>query len=267
MVDKHKYLYKYRYFDKKGYHLDILLKHQLYFASPPELNDPFDCKIPIRYDLLDLDELIRNRVHHIKRNNPKLDQYEVEKKAQNEAKEMAKTMTDKYPLALERQQQFADANFGICSFSKKENHNALWSLYSKDHKGFLIVFDKEVLENFFYEQSNQYTEEPMIIGEEIEYLQDMPIVKPIQNSKSEYQNSKKLLLTKSKDFEFEDEYRFISFKLGKKLVDIPKKAIVKVIAGIRTDMNNSIKLNRICLLNGISFYQAKRDLHSFKTDY
>ncbi len=55
-----KILYKFRYFDEKGYHLRILTDNEIFFASPKLFNDPFDCRIPVRYDLGNRDQKIRH---------------------------------------------------------------------------------------------------------------------------------------------------------------------------------------------------------------
>ncbi len=38
-------------------HRRLLTHREIYFASPKEFNDPFDCRIPPRYDLEDIDTL------------------------------------------------------------------------------------------------------------------------------------------------------------------------------------------------------------------
>jgi hypothetical protein len=49
-----KILYKYR--TTSELHMDILLKRQIFFSKAEYFNDPFDCFIPIRFDLLSEDE-------------------------------------------------------------------------------------------------------------------------------------------------------------------------------------------------------------------
>src|ERR1700722_3532081 len=49
-------VYKYRK-TNDPYHKNILTERQVWFAAPSTFEDPFDCKIPIRYDLLDRKQL------------------------------------------------------------------------------------------------------------------------------------------------------------------------------------------------------------------
>ena len=49
-------LYKYRRWDDL-YHKRILENNELYLSSPKHFNDPFDCRIPEDYYLLNNDDL------------------------------------------------------------------------------------------------------------------------------------------------------------------------------------------------------------------
>ena len=57
-------IYKYRNWKGKN-HKDILLKNNLFMASPEYFNDPFDCRIPINYRLLNTPEKMRNLQFHL----------------------------------------------------------------------------------------------------------------------------------------------------------------------------------------------------------
>ena len=56
-------LYKYR--DFRDNHLSILKTKQVYFAKVASFNDPFDCGIPVRYDLLSEQEFDRLQIQHL----------------------------------------------------------------------------------------------------------------------------------------------------------------------------------------------------------
>src|SRR5882757_8788831 len=57
-----KIVYKYRNWVDE-YHRDVLLKNQLFLASPKDFNDPFDCRIPINYHLLNTPEKIKQYIN------------------------------------------------------------------------------------------------------------------------------------------------------------------------------------------------------------
>jgi hypothetical protein len=47
-IDIPRYFYKFRSFNDD--HLKLLQQNELYFPSPNKFDDPYDCRIPIRYD-------------------------------------------------------------------------------------------------------------------------------------------------------------------------------------------------------------------------
>jgi len=54
-----KYLYKFRSFRHEN-HKRMLTDNEVFFPSPDKLNDPFDCRVPIRYDNFTKNEFIRH---------------------------------------------------------------------------------------------------------------------------------------------------------------------------------------------------------------
>ncbi|HDL01400.1 MAG TPA: hypothetical protein ENH23_04125 [candidate division Zixibacteria bacterium] len=63
-----KTLYKYRTWKnedgKHDYNKDVIIKDEIYFASPIHFNDPFDCKIHMKSEL-ESNEYIRNVITNI----------------------------------------------------------------------------------------------------------------------------------------------------------------------------------------------------------
>ena len=54
-------IYKYRNWTDK-HNKNVFLKNQLFLSSPKTFNDPFDCRIPENFYLLDTQEKIENYV-------------------------------------------------------------------------------------------------------------------------------------------------------------------------------------------------------------
>lgn len=110
-------LYKYRGYT--AYALEMLINRELYFASPEQLNDPYDCRINIRDSLraaIDLAEKEQN------------------KKIQDRLTQFRKIdhVYEKMDLDL--------ASVGVFSLSKIPIHVLLWSHYAANHTGFCIGF-------------------------------------------------------------------------------------------------------------------------------
>jgi len=74
-------LYKFRNWSNE-IHKRWLTDQQIYFASPAQFNDPFDCAINYRYDLLSPEEKFNKYLKMISRDNPMLSADEVKKLAE-----------------------------------------------------------------------------------------------------------------------------------------------------------------------------------------
>ena len=106
--------YKYRPINK--YLLDSLVNSELYFGSRTQLNDPFDCNIDISLILANL----------IKAND-------------NEYTDLFRSFLDNRKIMTNFQKHIND--FGIASFSYKQDETLMWSHYADDHKGVCIQYD------------------------------------------------------------------------------------------------------------------------------
>ena len=93
-------------------------------------------------------------------------------------------------------------NIGVLSLSAIKGHLAMWAHYADNHKGIVIEFDKQ---HSFFQKMILPPESSTVIHhlKEVNYINNI-------NRKSinsiEYSNEE-TFLTKSKDWEYEDEYR------------------------------------------------------------
>jgi len=91
-MSKPKYLYKYL-----GTRIDrikcIFIERQLYFSSPVEFNDPFDCATTIKFP--DINKYTDNDISCFKRFFSFLADYEGKNRTLNEAKNVADSAIDK----------------------------------------------------------------------------------------------------------------------------------------------------------------------------
>jgi hypothetical protein len=143
-------IYKYRHWSDVN-HKRLLLKNEIYFASPIQFNDPFDCFIPLNFALLDTQE--------------KLDQFiEQRRKLHTDTYKNDKTALEKdllnyrHRLLFDRENLQNEYNsklfekvskvFGVCSFSEEWNNILLWSHYGDCHKGFCVGFWQKKLQSF-----------------------------------------------------------------------------------------------------------------------
>lgn len=269
-MEERELLYKYRYFDKDGYHLRIISDLELYFASPEELNDPFDCKITVRYDLSDRRSHIKSAERHISKKDPSIHPNKLKKEAEKLVKEFLKNKERNQLRFEERHSSTVDKKVGVCSLSRNRNHSSMWSLYSNLHKGFLIVFDKKILEEHFIKilmSNHEKKGFPLTFGIDVEYQESTPKITLDLLDSEDRMNFLKLFSTKSEDWRYENEFRFFCYNKSSQIFKIPKESIVRVIAGIQISPKDFQKLENICKQAGVNLNRAEKDPKFFKPVY
>ncbi len=264
-----KTLYKYRYFDEKGFHLDIVKSLQLWFASPDNLNDPFDCKIRERYDLQNDKEWKDTLFEYLKALNPHLHPNKLDKEFKTFYKPKEQIDFDEFIRGIN---SIVNDKIGICSFSETENNNALWSLYSDRHTGFVIEFNfmnlkKDFRNYMFNAHAAGKKHEIAIYDTEVKYYQDAPVVIPKNNNRNFADYYSKIFSLKSIDWEYEKEYRFFSIFNTNSHIPIRKESISRVIAGINISNDNFELLESACNKNEITIQKARFDPFSLKAVY
>lgn len=132
-------LYKYRRWDNT-YHRRIIKEREVYFARPDSFDDPLDCHIPLRYDLLTDDDIMKSYRKDIREQNPGWDDEKVEEKTIiwfNKG-----LLRDKKRLnELEKRfwQEFND-RFGVFSLTPIPDSKEMWVKYAYNYTGFCVGF-------------------------------------------------------------------------------------------------------------------------------
>ena len=150
------HLYHYSSCDNLKWLEPILLRNELYFPSPSELNDPSEGK-PKPSDA-SMPSIVEFLCEQYVENNPNLTPIECEninnqiiKEAYNAGKEkVLMMMSDCLNQYLERHHR-------IYSLSKRWDNMNMWAKYSKDHTGYCLEYKNEGLFNSAYEVN--YTDE------------------------------------------------------------------------------------------------------------
>ena len=223
-------LYKYRDWDSK-YHRQLLEKQIAYFASPGSFNDPFDCKIPVRYDInseQQLEDIYYRVIKAVHKN-------ESDKKIMD----FSKRWVHDGPISPDSfkkndQEYFNDLNrrMGVFSVSERNNDILMWGHYSNSHKGFCVGFDsKELLK----------TEGVDFIGK-VEYCPEFPVIIP--NGSLEFQFEKQIF-SKWDKWDYEREFRLTKNHIENRKIKIPKAAFKEIIIGVQMPAKERLKLIRL----------------------
>lgn len=222
-------VYKYRSGSKRD--IKTLINNQFYSASIESLNDIQETKVKIdnnEFEIFDL--MIKNTTPNSKNTFRKiLEDYLQETK-----------------------------KFGIYSLSKKYDNELLWAYYSNSHKGFCIEYDFKILE--------QYQLKAEFICD-VEYEKDIPIINTKDILENENKNqilNTKLLATKSKNWEHEEEVRIITGVTGN--FSFYSRAVKAIYFGCRTGKKTIKLLMRLLKGRNIKYFQMQHIENLYKLE-
>lgn len=121
--------------------LKSLIKNELWFGKPINLNDPFECDFKLTFcGELTNDEFLKN--YYL--NTLDIHDALIERIARN--KTNINFLLDDIRTSILKN---TIENVGICSFSKTYSDVKMWAHYADSHKGICMVFDKNILLNSF----------------------------------------------------------------------------------------------------------------------
>ena len=227
-------LYKYRSWNQEE-HRQILKSNMIFFASPADFNDPFDCKIPWEYEHAPKGKMNKFLKQYRRDQNPDMPSHEINRRVarfliQNKHKD---------PEILDRVRKLQIDRIasvvGVFSLTASPDNLVMWSHYGDAHKGFCVGFDTE---KFLTLSKVEY---PFGVLKtyltRVTYVDEYPYVDPFDADKR-----RKVLTTltfKSSHWSYENEYRFIVFEQTNTLVPLPDDFIVEVRLGCRMGEDGS----------------------------
>ncbi len=235
-------------------HKSILENNKVYFSSPKDLNDPFDCRVPITFELLDTDK--KKKLYALKvleRHKPRLI-----KEGKNLDMELAiiesVIFSDFEKYKNDHNEHFSDAHdihIGILSLSKKWDVNLLWSHYSNSHQGFCVGFSPINIMNSGLNMS----------GDDITYFKKdkFPTIDPFQDDMT---TAYERLFLKSDDWKYEDEYRLTKVFFpnvptnADRVITLPDNCITEVVLGHKISPENESEIIDLARKKNIKVYKT-----------
>jgi hypothetical protein len=237
-----KKIYKYESFSAQA--LINLKAGELYFSLPSQFNDPFDCTLPISYDL-GFDDVGKLRF-----------MFPSDLDIPDMRKEQLDGMSDAdfYEMIisiLNRNISSTLEGKGISCFSSCRDNMLMWSHYGQKHTGFCLEFDTKFA--------------PFNKAKEVNYVREFPklnVEDLLTNLK--FDSIISLLHTKSLDWEYEKEWRCIHVE-SPKIYGYEQKSLTGVYFGSEMDL---CAIEIICLvLQGqnpaVKFWRGEKCSDSF----
>lgn len=231
-------LYKYRAWNDPN-HKKVITKKQLFFTPPSWFEDPNDCRLVVRYDLLTNKEKIKWIEYKLRKEEPNKTRQYYRSKARDLYK--LSPLSDQKEISKLQKKNFDefDVRTGILSLTENPYNEAMWEKYSDNGRGYCVGFNSIVLF------------ELLGGGGKVKYVPTLPRVFPEPIHTREEQIFYQIFYKEDK-WAFEDEYRTHTFKYEpltheNRIIEVPKEAFSKIILG--KNMNDA---NKEDLLNSIS---------------
>ena len=245
-------LYKYRNWDDK-YHRRILTDNELFLSSADLLNDPFDATLPIQYpkEKLTKENIIKKLIEVDRNKYIGIDDNKRLKIA-NERYLECDYSSEEYWRDFNSRLKRSDPVYGICSLTSKKDHLLMWAHYADSYKGFCIGFDKYQL----YEATHG-------LIEKVNYSDYFPKIELFDEA---YKSWSLLIKTKSKLWEYEDEYRITKIYGARKLIELNDLAFKEIVFGCKISQKHREEIISIAKSKAsvIKLYDCVIDDREFK---
>jgi hypothetical protein len=210
-----------------GQYLESMIDNNtLWFSSPKDFNDPYDCNFECARKQFTIDE-IRAFWNKQKKNEeiPNHTAKEIIQQWANNPNDFYEAIYGSFLNAIQ--------DCGVCCFSSEFNHPLMWAHYTRNHFGVCIGFDtQKLLSNFEMVSKVKYDDE----FPKINILDDLNIA------------AKQLVNAKSSHWSYENEIRILGPQRG--TYPFNKNAMSEVIFGLRTTEEDMIALMDRIYLKG-----------------
>jgi hypothetical protein len=242
-------LYKYRGYSARI--LTMLSSNELYFAASDSFNDPFDCRARKDFEFIDDDDFIE-KWSVLERNRKGI----TIEDAKSNLKVIASDPVKKGQYIKEQSNEFQKIvlqSFGICSFSEVNNDILMWSHYSDSHYGLCLEFKRSPTNTLENAQPITYPND-----DDFPYIDYWP-----DNEEELLSEVEKIILTKSRHWGYEKEWRIIQRPITKNndykghLVKYEKELLTGVIFGYRMSNKERNTIKGILSGHSVQYYEAK----------
>jgi hypothetical protein len=224
----------------------IIAGRQIWWSSPRQFNDPFDCATPMAFPRGDDLKRVARRL--IRENNPLVPRHE----RRIMVKQIERSLNEKFEDDFTSDMQDMMAESSIYSLALKPDNLLMWSHYGNSHQGVCLGFNVDKLLDSF-----------QLIGRVL-YSEERPVVRVGLEEPEEL--LKKMTLTKSSEWKYEQEWRLIGYKEPSRLRDIPQDCLNIVILGANISQDNSAHIAHLINQSDhpIAMYSAERDKRFFR---
>lgn len=264
--------------------IENLKKDRLYYSTPANFNDPYDTLLYANYFRI-LGDVAENlnigMENYLKRLDEKdkfLASFGIAMWYGNKKNDFLENFFQSIHNAARELKESLRNNVRIICFSEDYLSMLMWSHYADNHKGFAIIYDRDIIINAdnFTADNTVITKKPLLrpvnyvdqqldLTEELEEyvrayrMKSLGDVKPPQCHLS-VEKLRTTLLEKSQDWSYEREWRVIPRHISLEKPSRLSYMRVRpktVILGSQCEKNNQEQIMDICDKKGIPVYKAE----------
>lgn len=223
----------------------------IWLPSPNQLNDPFECHPVFTFNgsAAQIKAMIVRGAQLSRPSIPPANALKIANEIFNEGRHKNRESWE----AIARDILRALRNdIGVYCMSRNSNNILMWSHYAADHTGYCIEFE-----------ATDYT--PVFgTAQAVSYESARPIV-DMFNTPSEEQ-ARKSMLTKFKDWAYEEEWRIVDTDLGPGLHSYPAELLRSVTFGCRMQESDQAKIRSWVAARGhpARFFVAAPDAQNYE---
>lgn len=239
-------LYKYRTWTDE-FHKEIISKQIVFLSAPTSFEDPLDCKLQKRFDLITDKEVYDKYFNDSKVQNPHWSRRQHRKYARDWTKRSP--IRDKQHIKRMQEEHFQKFNerFGVLSLTANSKRPEMWNKYADAHSGFCVGFDSRTM---FHQLGG---------GGNVEYYEELPNIMPSDNFETEHF---KQVFSKESKWKFEEEYRTHKFyqsraTISDRRIKLTKDCYKEIIFGAKLPEEARLEIIEVCKCEGlkVEFYE------------
>lgn len=184
-----------------------LSNHAVYLNSPDRFNDPFDFN-----PVYDENATYKEKLNHFTGIYIKQEGLSKERARRKAVETLNKSKLFKNAENLAKfaaiSKEGLRTAIGVCCFSITPENSPMWSHYADQHKGICMEWEIPEKRQIFFLPDGVKNEIPLVL-QKVDYADERPVNKMFDDTMSADHPLIKSLLTKSRDWSYENEYRLI----------------------------------------------------------
>ena len=249
-----KYLYRYCSVERAE---SLLTQGRVFFPCAMDFNDPFDCGVKMVFNA---SRLKRERY------NRELIRQKAPQMARRFRNRLARKAADResFEEAEKRFLSRVRRSVGILSMSARRDSLLMWSHYADKHAGLCLEFRRvgdfmvralPVVYSLDYPELDFFQVEGLVHREdEVGAAAQRRVVE-------------RIYLSKSKDWEYEQEWRIVDPVAGRGFQPFPSEVLSGITFGCRTSPDDQRRVREWLGAHSVRLYQAHQNRRSYSLDF